>query len=54
MEWIASLIGSSEFWMGMSLLALAIPGPQTRVLPWLFRAIAQALPGSRAESGEPK
>jgi hypothetical protein len=54
MDWIVSLFASSQFWMGISLIALAVPGPQTRVLPWLFRAIAQALPKSAPASPEPK
>ena len=54
MNWIASLFSSSEFWMGMSLLALAVPGPQTKWLPWLFRTIAQALTKDRAATPEAK
>jgi len=54
MEWIASLFRTPEFWMGMSLIALAIPGPQTQVLPWLFRTIAQALTKSGAATPEAK
>jgi hypothetical protein len=54
MNWIASLLSSSEFWMGMSLVALAVPGPQTQVLPWLFRTIAQALTKAGTTTPEAK
>jgi hypothetical protein len=43
MDWLWELTRSPEFWMGMSLVALAIPGPQTRFLPWLFRTVSKAL-----------
>ena len=51
MEWVVAMAGSPEFWMGMSLLALAVPGPQTRFLPWLFKLIAEAL-SRKSESGK--
>jgi len=40
---LKDLAGSVEFWMGLSLLAAALPGPQTRWLPALFRAVANGL-----------
>ena len=48
MQTVIALLGSTDFWMGMSLIALALPGPQTRILPWVFRGIAEAL-GLRKE-----
>lgn len=47
------MLGAPQFWMGMSLIALAIPGPQTRILPWLFRAIATALGSAQGGKGRP-
>ena len=43
MEWLINIFGSAEFWMGLSLIASALPGPQTRVFPMLFRAVSRAL-----------
>ena len=44
MTTILELLGSSEFWMAISLVAAALPGPQTRILPALFRSLARVLP----------
>ena len=53
MDWLASLAGSVEFWIGLSLIAAALPGPQTRVMAALFRAVAGAIrKGSNRNSGE--
>lgn len=49
METMRELLGSVEFWMGLSLAASAIPGPQTRLLPVLFRAVAKLVTAIRQE-----
>jgi hypothetical protein len=51
MDIVFEALSSTEFWMGLSLIALAIPGPQTRLLPWIFRGIAEAL-GKRKSAEE--
>lgn len=43
METLLQLLSRTEFWMGLSLLAAALPGPQTRLLPALLRAVGRAL-----------
>ncbi len=43
MQNLIAILENVEFWMGLSLVAAALPGPQTRVLPALFKAIAQAV-----------
>jgi hypothetical protein len=43
METLLDLLSRTEFWMGLSLLAAALPGPQTRLLPVLLRAIGRAV-----------
>ncbi len=43
MDTLLQLLNSTEFWMGLSLLAAALPGPQTRLLPALLQAIAKAV-----------
>ena len=43
MQLILEIVESVEFWMGLSLVAAALPGPQTRLLPALFRAVANVL-----------
>ena len=53
METLLAVLGSAQFWMGMSLIALAVPGPQTRVLPWLFRGIAVVLRLRSGAEGRP-
>lgn len=45
METLLSILDNVGFWMGLSLVAAALPGPQTRVLPALFKAIANMLSG---------
>jgi len=40
MESIITLFSNVEFWMGLSIVAATLPGPQTRILPVAFRAIA--------------
>ena len=44
------VLSNTEFWMGLSLLAAVLPGPQTRFLPGLFRALAKIVP--KALSGQ--
>lgn len=43
MDTLLQLLSRTEFWMGLSLLAAALPGPQTRLLPALLRAIGRAV-----------
>ena len=43
METLLHIINTPEFWMGLSLIAAVLPGPQTRLIPHLFGAIATAL-----------
>ena len=43
MEWLINIFGSAEFWMGLSLIASALPGPQTRVFPMLFKAVSRGV-----------
>ncbi|MDH4225323.1 MAG: hypothetical protein OEW12_06730 [Deltaproteobacteria bacterium] len=43
MELISQLFANSEFWMAVSGVALVMPGPQTRLLPLLLKAVAQAV-----------
>lgn len=43
MDTLLHLVNTPEFWMGLSLIAALLPGPQTRLLPHLFSAIAAAL-----------
>ena len=43
MQLILDLLESVEFWMGLSLIAAALPGPQTRLLPALFRGVANGV-----------
>ena len=43
MDWLINILGSAEFWMGLSLIASAMPGPQTRVFPMLFKAVSRGL-----------
>ncbi|MCH8842132.1 MAG: hypothetical protein IID61_04055 [SAR324 cluster bacterium] len=43
MDWLINILGSAEFWMGLSLIASALPGPQTRVFPMLFKAVSRGL-----------
>jgi len=49
---IWTVLMTPEFWMAMSVVALAIPGPQTRLLPALLRALAQALAAAKPPKGE--
>jgi hypothetical protein len=53
MDIVFRVLGSAEFWMGMSLIALALPGPQTRILPWILRGIAEALTRRKGDEGQP-
>ena len=43
MDTVRDLLATTEFWMGLSLIATAIPGPQTKLLPALLRAVAKVL-----------
>ncbi len=43
METVYRILNAPEFWMGLSLLAALLPGPQTRLIPLLFRAVADLL-----------
>jgi len=43
MNLITNLLFAPEFWMAISLFASILPGPQTRILPGLFKAIAAAI-----------
>jgi hypothetical protein len=43
MAWLQTLLGSVEFWMALSALAALLPGPQTRLFPLIFRAVAETL-----------
>ncbi len=53
MQLILELLESVEFWMGLSLIAAALPGPQTRLLPALFRGVANVLSQStKGRSGK--
>lgn len=57
MEIFIELLQSAEFWFAVSLLAGVLPGPQTRILPGLFRAIGQVMskkPFSKDEKGKEK
>ncbi len=54
MEWLISIFGSAEFWMGLSLIAAALPGPQTRLFPLLLRAVSKALSGTNPPGSEEK
>lgn len=47
MDTVRELLASTEFWMGLSLIATAIPGPQTKLLPALLRAVAKLVAASR-------
>jgi hypothetical protein len=51
MEQLLEILNSVEFWMGLSLVAAAFPGPQTRVLPRFFKAIAGMLAGNNKNQG---
>ena len=51
MEMMRELLGSVELWMGLSLVATGIPGPQTKVLPALFRAVAKLITASKQQQG---
>lgn len=51
METLHALLRTPEFWMGLSVLAAALPGPQTRLLPALFRALARGLAAARSSVG---
>ena len=42
MEFLNEIFDSAEFWMGLSLIASVLPGPQTRVFPMPFRAVSRA------------
>ena len=44
MSTLMNLLANAEFWMGISLLSAALPGPQTRILPALFRTLARVMP----------
>jgi hypothetical protein len=43
METLLQILNTPEFWMGLSLIAAVLPGPQTRLIPHLCGAIAAAL-----------
>lgn len=51
MDWLIALVGSPGFWAGLGLIALALPGPQTRWLPRLLRAVARSLRAGRSGAG---
>ncbi len=51
MEGVITFFTSPEFWMGLSFIAIALPGPQTKILPTLFRAIAKVVSDYRKPSG---
>lgn len=51
MATVIDLLGSVESWMGLSLVATAVPGPQTRMLPALFRAVAKIMTAGKQERG---
>ena len=51
MEWLTELFFTVEFWMGLSLVAAALPGPQTRVLPTLLKAVAAAIAETKQNRG---
>ena len=51
MEWLTAFFSSTEFWMGLSLLAAALPGPQTRFLPKAFKAVAALISETRKNQG---
>lgn len=46
MSWL-EVLAAPELWMALSLLAALLPGPQTRALPVVFRAVARALGGRK-------
>jgi len=50
MEMLLGILDNVEFWMGLSLVAAALPGPQTRLLPALFKAMANALAARKERS----
>ena len=52
MESVIEMLGSVELWMGLSLVAMAIPGPQNRLLPALFRGFAKLAGSGRRDSAE--
>lgn len=43
MQMLLEILHRTEFWMGLSLVAAALPGPQTRLLPALLRGVARAV-----------
>lgn len=43
MESLLEILKDVDFWMALSIVAAALPGPQTRLLPNLFKAVAQGL-----------
>ena len=52
MEFLREMLGSVELWMGLSLVATAIPGPQNRLLPALFRGVAKLAGSGRRDGAE--
>ncbi len=51
METLLLVLKSVEFWMGLSLVATAVPGPQNRLLPALFKAVSRIVAAGTAKRG---
>ena len=51
MEILLHILNSVEFWMGLSLVATAVPGPQNRLLPVLLKAVSKAVAANKQQRG---
>ena len=53
MTTLIDVLASAEFWMGVSLIATALPGPQTRLLPLILKTLARIVPQLLARLANP-